>query len=424
MLSADDRRLVARDPAIPGLATVLDDQALAARAVPLLQQRRVEACTITYVRYKPATSCLVGFQLCVDGATMRGHAKAHRHDDQDKAHKLPTAMPPGLGAATGDARGAVERVAIDDDLVTIVLLPLDRALPTVRHLADDEQRHDTLRRALPDPLAATVQELVPLSYKPNRRLVVRVDSRDGPIAVLRCLDETDYPNAVTAAATPWTVATPDLLGHDASRRLIATSWLPADHSMADVPTDAHARWALLGHTVACLHQTRSGHLPHTTPRQRGKQVMQTVDAVRAVHPGIADHVHALARALATDIAALPHRPVALHGDLSPDQVLVAGDQLSIIDFDAARQGDPADDLGSIAADMIATAIRRGARRDAVDDPFAALLAAYGTDVGNHVGLFVAANLLTRATEPFRHRWEGWTDATERLVLAARAWTTT
>src|SRR5438093_582994 len=67
MLCPADTDLVRRDPALPGLALLLDPDAFAAdlrQAVPGIE---VEGGRITYVRYKPGTSCLVGYRLAAAG---------------------------------------------------------------------------------------------------------------------------------------------------------------------------------------------------------------------------------------------------------------------------------------------------------------------------------------------------------------------
>src|SRR5919201_2297370 len=84
MLSPADADLVRRDPALPGLALLLDPGAFAAalrRAAPRLG---AEETRITYVRYKPGTSCLVGYRLVAAGRDTAVSAAAYRPDAHDK----------------------------------------------------------------------------------------------------------------------------------------------------------------------------------------------------------------------------------------------------------------------------------------------------------------------------------------------------
>jgi len=91
MLSPPDLDLVRRDAALPGLATVLEPAAMVAALRRHRPGRRYCDAEITYVRYKPGTSCLVGYRVKVDGEEMLFGAQARRPDTRDKlvkAHAL------------------------------------------------------------------------------------------------------------------------------------------------------------------------------------------------------------------------------------------------------------------------------------------------------------------------------------------------
>lgn len=78
-----------------------------------------------------------------------------------------------------------------------------------------------------------------------------------------------------------------------------------------------------------------------------------VDAVAQIAPWLADRVEALAKKLtSTAMAQNPGRPVELHGDLSPDQIVLAAPgshKIRIIDLDRAGLGPAMRDVGSWAA---------------------------------------------------------------------------
>ena len=78
MLSPDDQRLVMLDSHLPGLRKLLDDEAMTvalAKAWPSLGVRRVAA---NYVRYKPRTSCIVGYEITTDTEKLFTYGRAHR----------------------------------------------------------------------------------------------------------------------------------------------------------------------------------------------------------------------------------------------------------------------------------------------------------------------------------------------------------
>ena len=63
MLSPADADLVRRDPAIAGLATVLDEGAFLDTLAPLLPAVSLHSIRPLYARYKPMTRCVVGYQV-------------------------------------------------------------------------------------------------------------------------------------------------------------------------------------------------------------------------------------------------------------------------------------------------------------------------------------------------------------------------
>src|SRR3990172_4956978 len=87
MLSPSDADLVRRDPALAGLATVLDAEALVAALRRSLPEACLGAAEITYLKYKPGTNCLVGYRLEVSGIAVEAYAKAYRLDVESKLRK-------------------------------------------------------------------------------------------------------------------------------------------------------------------------------------------------------------------------------------------------------------------------------------------------------------------------------------------------
>src|SRR2546425_960153 len=65
MLSPADATLVRRDVAVPGLARLLDPDAL--RQTVQSVASHLDIANLNYVRYKPGTSCLIGFDLVHKG---------------------------------------------------------------------------------------------------------------------------------------------------------------------------------------------------------------------------------------------------------------------------------------------------------------------------------------------------------------------
>ena len=87
MLSSPVADLVLRDPAIPGLATLLDTEALVARLRRHLPGVDLGTARVTYVKYKPGTNCLVSYRVEMGGTAIDVYAKAYRPDAQAQLAK-------------------------------------------------------------------------------------------------------------------------------------------------------------------------------------------------------------------------------------------------------------------------------------------------------------------------------------------------
>jgi aminoglycoside phosphotransferase (APT) family kinase protein len=419
MLLPADAALAARDQALPGLATVLDSEAVAQAVDRHLPELEVRKVTPHYVRYKPATSCMVAYRLAgVDGERM-AYVKAWRGDASEKPQKL-------LHLPRRFAADALEPVALGGAVV-LALFPWDRRLRAARRLGTAAGRADLLGAVLPRDLAEGAS-LVPLRYKPERRFVARVDGPEGPRAVLKCYTDSDYRPAFRAARAVRDadgLHTAQPLGDSERHRVLTGRWVPGaclEDLMADGSVDA-AMLASVGAALAGLHAQGGEGLRRPRRDAQRAALRAAVDAVSTALPETAELARDVADRAALRLAGPGHSATPIHGDFSADQVLVAGGQLVIIDFDQAELGDPAADLGLFAANLEADVIGERlvpARAHALSQALmTGYTAAGGRDVRDGLAAATAGWLLRLAPEPFRHRRPDWPERTRGLLLRAR-----
>ncbi|MDQ6753369.1 MAG: phosphotransferase, partial [Actinomycetota bacterium] len=105
-----------------------------------------------------------------------------------------------------------------------------------------------------------------------------------------------------------------------------------------------------------------------------------------------------------------HRPVLAHGDFSPDQVLVDGSGIRIIDFDRIGTAERAADIGSFAAAEEVQDADPAARTDGAPKT-RRLLEGYRQADGQvspeRVQLWAAYRMFRGSVEPFRDRAGDW-----------------
>src|SRR5881296_1867567 len=193
MVSLPDADLVRRDPALPGLGTVLDPARFVAALRAARPELGIEAVQVGYVHYKPGRECIVGYRLPrserapepSEPVTLRGaldlYAVAQRRERWERKH-------PAEGHAPQDGHG---RVSLAGEAVTVALFPDDLELGTLGHLFEADARTRLLRDLPPgrpggDPRVqapAPVRRAPPRPRRPARaeglrREGLRGDRRD------------------------------------------------------------------------------------------------------------------------------------------------------------------------------------------------------------------------------------------------------
>jgi len=426
-----DQAVCARDRAVPGLAAVLDGDAFAELLRERLPDRAVDGSRPVYVRYKPGTSCLVLHEVASEGGVFHVYARAHARGQLAKAAKV---------RKRATARGALgeDGLLVASMLVAVYPFPNDRRLPGLTELADCERRRPMLERLLPAHPRLVAAPMRTLSYKPERRLVSMLEAPSGERAVLRAY-AGGFDRAAAAArelCSEGPLRVPRLLRGCADQRLLALEWLPgAPLGQACFEQRAGAaETALAGAALAALHRQDVPRLEPLGGGERAGAVLAAARFAEAVCPELDGRAVELA-ARAAELAGQAPAACAVHGDFSPDQVLLDDRGVAVLDLDEARRGDPVADLASYAAALeldclrerlpaerawaLATALREGYASEA-----GALSGRMTTRSGTAVaaaplgGSALAAALLRLAPEPFRRRDPDWPRLTHALVERA------
>jgi streptomycin 6-kinase len=422
MLLESDAAIVDRDPALPGLATLLDPVAfddVMHRALPDLV---LGPAKLRYV--KPGTNYLIGYRLTVNGEPLDLYAKTYPAEkaagELEKARKHPgVAGPLGVG-----------RLALDEIATVVYVYPNDDKVKALSLLADDQTRGQALRELFPQQPRLWQGTLQRLKYKPERRAVLRLDSGGEPQAVLKLYTVRGYEAARHQVNQRFTsggaLQLAPVIGHSDQHQILAFGWLQGrllSDAMSDPSFEAGALEPV-GAALAELHSQDAGGLPLQTSADVAAALLDVADRLGALVPAIASRVHVLAQQLAARMAETARCDRPLHGGFHARQVLLGNDTTAIIDFDHARQGDPADDLGKFIAHLECnvihgqfTAERRGALKESLLKGYAVTS---GRPIPAHLDVHVAALLLWLAAKFFGHRKPDWPQRIEAAVTRAEA----
>ncbi|MCS5480732.1 phosphotransferase [Corynebacterium sp. YIM 101645] len=231
-----------------------------------------------------------------------------------------------------------------------------------------------------------------LRYNPQRRLVAVTG--DGLVVRVHATS-AEHLGAISTRWQGYGVPAISMFGH--GHVAVSPWWGIAD--LAARPSVAGTRAA--GAAVAKLHAAGQ---PESLP-EVPVSVSTSVAAVAESAPRFAGRVGRLGERLAVLLPELSRREPAteLHGDLSPDQVLVdeAG-QIRLIDFDRAGAGPASRDLGSFRA-----ACRRARRSQQAEEFLRGYRQAGGVVDPVHVAVWEAYAHLSSALNALRHGRDDW-----------------
>lgn len=400
-LKHTDRSLAGRDPALPGLPYLLDNQRLS----DLLG----EPVHVTRVRYKPHTSLLVAFRRTRNGSFDYGWAMTRAAAGKllrcEEASRL---------------RGADVRILHPD-------LKSEDTLVAVGGVEDDWglqenliwlREHGLERLGLHRGAGASLLSgsTAVLRYKPGRCLVLLLQNGGAPVVVKIAAKPHDagrqeFHEMLQVNGVP---ILPQLGDAESARHGITASAAWGGGDLSGLEESAGAQRA--GHALARIHGIPASPGPGNSgpplfnPADR---LAKTRSLLAWLRPELAKPARRLENALGRLLAERRSREVLVHGNFSPEQVLVKASEVRILDFDRPRSGDPASDLGSFAAGEEARS--RGSASSAescAGGPATASLSQGYASAGGRftsagVNAWAAFRLFTDCVEPFNDRSPDW-----------------
>jgi len=415
MLSPAERDLIRRDPALPALATLLDEATLLAALRSALPDLGVTGAALGYLRYKPGTNAVAGYLLSLPEGPHSAYAKSFGPADRPKVTRA-------LRRSAQAGLPGTELVALHDGATLLRIFPTDAALPGLSPLIRSTRGESTSVTG-----DQGMGRLTELRYKPERRWVGRFDpAAGGPSLVLKLHARRRFAASVAAARAfqddgplrlaPLRLEVPQL-------QLIGLGWLPG-RLLSDALGECAATPGMLttvGRALARLHGQAGIGLP-ALPREREAATLEaTAAGVAWLLPPLGGRITALATRLADRVRAAPVLQRPIHGDFYAKQVLLDGEHAGVLDLDSAALGDPALDLGLFLAHLERDRLRGGP----VASPalIAAFLDGYREEAGRVPGrlaLYTAIALLRLTPDPFRHREPDWEERTARLLDRAES----
>jgi tRNA A-37 threonylcarbamoyl transferase component Bud32 len=419
MLSVAESSLVRRDLTLTGLASALDSDAL----IPLLQNARPDLDTLeltkSYIQYKPYTSCLVRYSARGPAGPEDLFVKVDSVESQTRLLKARDRT-----VALQNQLKAEKCLVFDPDRLMLCFFPYDTGLKQVWRLTDSRHRARMLSSILSIPAEKLTGDVQLLAYKPEQRLVIRVSPVDEPSSLIKFYTPRGYMNSVRAAAALRCADREQPLpNYTFSNETcsIASPWIRGTEYSQLVSLQAQYTGTTkkLGRRLAALHST-SLAIPsiRSVPAETWVNLHELADFVSHLLPHLRQRSQILAVKLDHALRQLPPERVLIHGNFHAEQVIVSAGEVHFIDFDSARFGHPAEDIGLFLAYLERDILGNRVSASNVDGLRQNLLQGYVEKSGHipaFIDLFIVYGLFQLVHHPFQNCEPNWPQKMELLL---------
>jgi len=403
----DGRPLPPADPAVPGLPSLLDGEAMAGVLGRSLRAgARVDDVRVSTVDYRPGSGATIAYDVTVDGRRQVAVAAAGPGGSPEAA-RTPArlAIARALGAETSVARP----LAYDAGLGALLhWYPLDLAMPVLA-----KPRAELLRLVSRAGIDAerTAGPSQTLLYRPGQRAVLRL----GGVVLKAYADDGAFRAGVDGLRIAGGLGLPRGPRLHAAYADLRLTLQPALDGAPVPRVRARDVAPVAGAMLRVLHDADVLGLAVSTPEALLAEARASGALVAAVAPELACRTYdllALLEEYAPDAGELELVPS--HGDFNVSQFLEVDGALAVLDFDEACLAPAALDAASYAANLVGGRTGDLERaRHALD----ALLSGYRAHPA-HVDWYLSALLLRRARNPFRLHKRRWPTRIANMLAAA------
>jgi aminoglycoside phosphotransferase (APT) family kinase protein len=389
-------------------AALLDGDAFAARIAAAIDE--AVTCRPCYARYKPETSLLVQYDTTIGSTTALLHAWLFAD-----ARAARTWQSAAFARLVERARRRhpglpLQALFLDDLNLLVEASPLDSRLPALVRAASPRKVARLLGDLAPRGLARAGVEAI--RHKPGRKALLRFDSPRERLYLKVYADSGSSRRfALTSAVAGRGVPTATAIADVAQLGAVVYAEAPGVR-LADIArSEQYLRWLRPAAEALRNLQSRAPRDGRSSPERL--RIAPAGRAIDSLLPSLCGAGAKLAAETAKRLETCNAPVVLAHGDFYDDQLLVAPEQVVILDLDEARLGHPLVDVGNFLAHLSV----RG--DDAGRAAFLEACADVGFDLTG-VLAFEAAALLALAVRPFRHLEPAWPERIEELVDLAGA----
>ncbi len=386
---------------------------------------------VSYVRYKPGTSCLFGLDISgVEGKFHRGYIKIFESGDPEECFRK----------YSGRAKEGGWAHLFDGARAVYFNFPLDRSvrglpfLVSVNHLK--HRIHESVESYSPSTIRirAKKSSLEILRYKPERRCIVSArlctrDARNGEPGEFKLVAQAyagvdgartySMMRHIASYTGNASFRIPKPLGYDSENRILFQEFVNGRDLYEDLlgpgGTTAAGQVALALKDLQalpvpnCEEKTVSDYILHA------KFLAKDLISVGESLNGAPDEI---VRMLDKQSAAMgPMPPTIIHGDCHYHQFIRSEDDIVMIDWDESRVGPPLADAGNFLAHIHMIELDGRLSAEMARSLRSAFLESYpiAGKSESQLAFFVALHLFYLSLVPFRNLRTGWRNDVENIL---------
>jgi len=397
MLSPDDEQLAQDDPRVPGLSLLLDADAVWEIRDRLMWQDAKQV-SIEYLRYKPATNCVVQLRAKFLDRDEFAYAIAFGFSTLNKVPKI-------------SERFGSNCVVLSEPLGVVAFrFPFDRRVASLPELTETGAE-SLLQKLLPIDNQGTAESLKTLRYKPERRYVCKVEQDGQPPAVVKLYDDASYLQARRAAKSivdPSNISFHRCIGHSDRHSALAFAWQEG-LDLSQLLDPQHVERA--GKVLAKFHQRELAKLPALSEQTLASRLNSTQRYLCDLLPELTQQVNAIASEIERRLSFKETESTSAHGDLHLDQFVATPSSVALIDFDRACLAPPEWDIANLESDLLWREQQGQLANQNASLLLAAFLEGYQSAGGSFnrdmCQVLVALRTLETAVTAFRQRNRTW-----------------
>ncbi|GEM_PF-1834044 len=446
-----NQELVPASPAdkrLKGLAKMLNPDTIKNKLASHFRDSGAEigGCMVSYIRYKPNTNCIIAYKIKLSKNIFAGDSELPLYAKVFTAENFPD----GVSKARSHRWTSFE--SIDPILIMpehnsiIYLFPNDAVIDGARILSNPKKIKRILYRhydKFPKPewrISDSKLKMTVVRYKPERRIVLRCDSRAKnrasdkiePINLYIRIYADDLVESVyniqkslyqlSLSQKELIIAKPVCYLHD--RKLFIMESIGEKSLIGEMESGNMAALRLAAEALSLLHLNGPMDLPRRNIDSFIREAKSTVGMLISISPD----TQTVVESIYNDLNRL--LPISsgdssgfVHGDFHPGQVIMQGGSAGIIDFDRSHCGDVIADIGNFLAHLkLFRSDRTFSGRSDIELDF---LKAYEKKSGKRVEsklltFWTAFGLFQLAVGPFRRLESDWREKTNAILKECRS----